>query len=395
MDIKTHTLVIKKLEKVLKDSGKKVEYNVSLILRLADLYSERARLKSIKEGDQDCKDACLGSDKDRRKAIASYRSLLAHVDGEVGATIIMQTAHLHQVLGEVEEAKRLYQGVLKEKSKRSSAIVGQAYAGLAGIQFMQNDFKSALKNYDAALKQKDTKKKGFLVYRKAWSMLNTGKTTAAIATLRGLLSNETLLDVTDGENFTTNKSFREDVSRDYASFLARKNLKQSDIDSLAELSPKSVFEQNLFYLGTEAERVGQHTAALMVWDRYLQNKDISHIQRLEIQTRTAKILFDLNRKNQALVAYKKALGMWKKNGCSDEVDCEGIALKLRNFPIVWNKLEKKKPSALVHAAYLAFVDTFPKDFEMMNWAAQISRKRGKFLQSSKDYHVAGIKAKPF
>ena len=395
MDIKTHTLVIDKLEKVLKDSPKKTEHNFSLILRVADLYSERARLRSIKEGDQDCKDACLGSNKDRRKAINHYRSLLTHVDGEIGATIIMQAAHLHQMLGEVNEAKRLYQGVLKEKSKRSSQIIGQAYAGLAGIQFMQSDFKQALKNYESALKQKDTQKKGFLVYRKAWCLLNTGKTIAAIRSLRGLLSNQNLLDVTDGDNFKTNKSFREDVSRDYASFLARKNLKQSDIDSLAELSPKSVFEQNLFYLGTEAERVGQHTAALMVWDRYLENKEISYIQRLEIQTRTSKILFDLNRKKKSLTAYKAALQMWKKNGCKDEVDCEGIYLKLRNFPIVWNKLEKKKPSSLVHASYLAFLDTFPKDFEMMNWAAQISRKQKKYLQSAKDYRAAGVIAKGF
>jgi hypothetical protein len=395
MDIKTHTLVIKKLEKVLKDSPKKVEHNVSLILRLADLYSERARLKAIKEGDDDCKDACLGSDKDRRKAIDSYRRLLPHVDGEIGATIIMQSAHLHQILGEVDQAKRLYQGVLKEKSKRSSQIVGQAYAGLAGIQFMQSDFHRALKNYDSALKQRDSEKKGFLLYRKAWCLLNVGKTTAAINSLRGLLSNSSLLDVTNGENFKTNKSFREDVSRDYASFLARKNLTQADIDSLAELSPKSVFEQNLFYLGTEAERVGQHNAALMVWDRYLENKEIPYIQRLEIQTRTAKILFDLNRKKQAQTAYKVALSMWKKNGCSDEVECQGIYQKLRNFPISWNKLEKKKPSHLVHSSYMAFMDTFPKDYEMMNWAAQISRKKKWFLQASKDYHSAGVIAKPY
>ena len=106
MDIKTHSLVIEKLEKVLKDSPKKREHNVSLVLRLADLYAERARMKALKEGDKNCQDPCFGSDVDRKAAIDHYNSILPIIDGEVGASVVMQTAHLYQLLNDGKKAKK-------------------------------------------------------------------------------------------------------------------------------------------------------------------------------------------------------------------------------------------------------------------------------------------------
>lgn len=392
MDVETHTLVINKLERVLSESKKKPEQNLSLILRVADLYAERARLVNMQEVEKNC-EACLGSKSDREKAIAHYKSITPYVEGDIGATVLMQTAHLYQMVGKNAQAKRLYKGIIKDRRNRSSRVVGQAYSGLAHLEFNEGKFSSALKNYNHAIARKDVPQKGFLVYRKAWCLLNTGKTTRAIREMKRVLTTPELLDVSDGMDLVANGTFQQDVSRDFASFLVRKNITAADIDLLDSLSPEPVKKSNLFYLGTEAERLGQKSAALLVWAIYTQRDDVPFEEKLEIQARRAKIHYDLNQKKQALAQYKEALKLWRSQKCRDAVDCEGIYQRLRNFPVSWNKMEKKKPTKLVHQAYRAFVGTFKDDFEMHYWSAQVARKLGNYRAAVTDYRRAAVTAK--
>lgn len=392
MDVETHTLVINKLERVLKESNKKPKQNLSLILRVADLYAERARLITMQEVEKNC-DACMGSKTDREKAIAHYKSITPYVEGDIGATVLMQTAHLYQMVGKNKQAKKLYRGIIKDRRNRSSRVVGQAYSGLAHLEFNEGKYSSALKNYNHAISRKDVPQKGFLIYRKAWCLLNTGKTTKAIHELKTVLSSPELLDVSGGMDLVANETFQQDISRDFASFLVRKNLTANDIDLLDSLSPEKVKKTNLFYLGTEAERVGQKSAALLVWAVYTQRKDVPFEEKLEIQARRAKIHYDLNQKNQALVQYKAALKLWGSAKCRDAVDCEGIYQRLRNFPVSWNKMQKKKPTKRIHQAYRAFLETFKDDYEMHYWSAQVARNLGDYRSAVTDYRRAAMTAK--
>lgn len=392
MDVETHTLVIGKLEGVLKDSKKKPEQNLSLILRLADLYAERARLNVMKEVEKNC-DACLGSKADRERAIALYKSITPFVEGDIGATVLMQTAHLYQLVDKNSQAKKLYRGIINNPKGRSSKVVGQAYSGLAHMEFNEGRFSSALKNYNKAISIRDVPQKGFLIYRKSWCLLNTGKTNAAIGELKRVLQSPELLDVSGGMDLVANSTFQQDVSRDFASFLVRKNLTANDIDLLDSVSPEAVKKSNLFYLGTEAERVGQKTAALLVWSVYTQRKDVPFEEKLEIQTRKAKIHLDLNQRKQALVEYGKALSLWSSAPCRDAVDCEGIYQRLRNFPIGWNKLQSKKPTKQIHRAYRLYLGTFKDDFEMHYWGAQVARKLNDYRSAVVDYRNAALSAK--
>lgn len=392
MDIETHTLVINKLERVLSDSGKSPKQNLSLILRVADLYAERARLKSIAEVEKNCT-GCLGSKKDRKSAIAQYKKITPHLEGEVGATVLMQTAHLHQLVQETKKAKNLYKEVIRQRKRRSSKVVAQAYTGLANLYFLENKYKKSLKNYNLALSEKSAPKKGFLIYRKAWCLLNIGKTKSAVRELTTLLESPRYLDVSDGADLLANASFQEDVSRDFASFLVRTSLNSKKIQLLQDLSPDKVKKQNLFYLGTEAERVGQKKSALLVWDVYTQRADIPFEEKLEIQTRKAKIRLDLGQKSLALKEYKVALKLWASGSCKDSVDCEGIRQKLRSLPVTWNQLEKKTPTRRNHQAYRAYTQVFNSDFEMHYWAAQLARNLNLFKQSVHDYRRASQAAK--
>lgn len=392
MDIETHTLVIEKIEGVLKDSQKKPEQNLSIILRLADLLAERARLKYMAEMDQKC-DSCLGSKADRESAIRHYQSITPFVEGDVGATVLMQTAHLYQMLGNTKAAKNLYSQIIKERKKRSALVVAQAFTGLAHLEFQLGEFDNALKNYNNALAIKEAPQKGYLVYRKAWCLLNTGKTRQAVRQMEGLLKDDALLDVSGGMDLVANRTFQEDVSKDFASFLAREPISEKVIQTLDLISPDTVKKANLFYLGTEAERVGQKQAALLVWSFYTQRDDVSVEEKLEIQTRRAQIHLDLNQKKSALAQYQEAMKLWQTNQCKDAVDCEGIAQRLRNFPISWNRLEKKNPTAMIHSAYRAYVQAFTADFEMHNWAAQVARNLNMYREAAEDYKNAALAAK--
>ncbi len=393
MDVETHTLVIDKLERVLKESKKNPKQNLSLILRVADLYAERARLLTMQEVEKNC-DACLGSKADREKAIAHYKSITPYVEGDIGATVLMQTAHLYQMVGQNEMAKSLYKSIIGDRINRSSRVVSQAYSGLAHLEFSENKYSSALKNYNHAIARKDVPQKGFLVYRKAWCLLNTGRTTQAINELKKVLTTSELLNVSDGMDLVANETFQQDISKDFASFLVRKNLTARDIDFLDSVSPEKVKKSNLFYLGTEAERVGQKSAALLVWSVYTQRSDVPFEEKLEIQARKAKIHYDLNQKKQALDQYKEALKLWRSQKCQDTIDCEGIYQRLRNFPVSWNKMQKKKPTKLIHQAYQAYLETFKDDFEMHYWSAQVARKLNDYQAAVIDYRKAAVAAKP-
>src|SRR6476646_2030307 len=72
MDLETHTLVVEKLRSVLKNDLKDVA-RAPIQLRLADVLSERARLKAQKEVESNCDD-CQKSKEDRQEALSLYES---------------------------------------------------------------------------------------------------------------------------------------------------------------------------------------------------------------------------------------------------------------------------------------------------------------------------------
>lgn len=390
MDIDAHDMVISKLEGAVSHLDKRPEQKLPIILRLADLYSDRARMKYLTEVDQHC-DNCLQSQSDRRKALNLYQSIFESLDTELQGKILVQMAHLHQILNEHPQAIALFKRVINGK-QYPRTVVGLAHTGLGEVEFQRGRYKQAQPHYEQALKIKETPRRGFVTYRLAWCHLNQGRRQVAINTLVSILKSPELLKLTTSDGVTLDPSFHEDVSRDLATFLARGSVGPQQIRMLSELSPSAARRANLFFLGTETDRLGQKKASVLVWKTYLAEGNPEPLEALEIQIRMAQLEYDLGRKSQALIDYDKAVKLWEKHGCHDEIECEGLQVRLRNFPINWNKAEKRTPSRQILTAYTTYTRFFTQDIEMHYWAALLARELKDWQEAHKLYRRSSVLA---
>lgn len=372
MDLNTHDLVIEKLEGVIKNLDKKIEQKVPIILRVADLYADRSRMKFIAEVEKKC-EGCLGSKSDRKAAIAHYMTIIDHVEGDTQAQALIQAAHLHKLLGETKKALDLYTSVAFSNKRYSPLLRGTALGGVGEMQFQMGDFKKAKANIEKALNIAETPQKGFLMYRLAWCQLNLGETARATNTMVNLLRNSELLQLKSTASGANASSFHEDVSRDFATFLAKGNVGQKEINLLIDLSPQTVQRSNLFFLGEETDRLGQKNGSLTVWRNYVALGKLTTQEELEIQIRVAQLNYDLGRLADATTEYDKAISAWKKRGCNGDV-CNELRIRLRNFVTVWNKAKKKTPDLALLKAYKSYLSVFNEDVEMMYWAGDVARQ---------------------
>src|SRR5437868_386349 len=89
MSAQTQDLVIERMERVISTLEKTDPSWVASQQRLADLLSERARVRFMQEVEANC-DGCKGSKKDRVQAIAIYEDLLRSVNLNDNGTILFQ-----------------------------------------------------------------------------------------------------------------------------------------------------------------------------------------------------------------------------------------------------------------------------------------------------------------
>src|SRR3990167_5037838 len=95
MDLSTHNIVIEKLENILSETEAQDIKRIDLTRRLADLYSERARIENMQESEQNL--AEIQSKKDRERALYLYRDLLTRVSKKDQAEVLMLMAHLYRM----------------------------------------------------------------------------------------------------------------------------------------------------------------------------------------------------------------------------------------------------------------------------------------------------------
>ena len=131
MDSDTHTVVIDKLEMSL--SKAKDDETISLApvrARLADLYSDRSRLREMEENKSGAK--ASGSKADRKRALQLYVEVLKEASKEERGQILIHMSHLNLLLAQVPQAEAIYELIIKEgPSKHAPTILQQAYAGRA------------------------------------------------------------------------------------------------------------------------------------------------------------------------------------------------------------------------------------------------------------------------
>ncbi len=396
MDSEIHSLVIQKLETVLKQTHE--DQNVSLKpvrARLADLYAERARLRSMDEAARNCTD-CKGALDDRRRALAMYKTVLEETSKETRGPMMLQMAQLHELNNEPTAASQLDEKIIAEGlSKHSKKVVAEALVGRAETRFGAGDLDHAQIDFESALKLVDDYRRGPILHRIAWCELNKGQQVVAARTLVHILETPELL-MTDSTNRSeVDLPFQEDVARDLATFFARGEVSHREIALLESLSPERAKKDILKHFAGECERLGQKKAAIETW-AIVAKYESNSSDRLEALVRLAQIRFDLGERKEALAGLREAVDFWKKSGCESEKStgdaCTVLAERVRALVLSWNRLEKKQPSALLLEAYLAYLSLFDKDMEMTEWAAEVARTQKQFATAASLFHRASILA---
>lgn len=392
MNLETTTLVVEKLRSVLKTDLKDVA-RAPIQLRLADNLAERARLKAINEVETNC-DNCQKSREDRTEALALYESAFENKNVSQAVdkgAVLMQMAHLNELLLKRDQAAAIYNQAIKApKGKYSQATVASSYIGLADYHFQKGQFAKSKELYEKALKISARGMQGSILYRIAWCKLNLGEGPQATALLKKILNNPELLTRQTPQGAIFDASFQEDVSRDLATFIARGRVTQKEIAELKQLSPDAVEKNNVEYLATETDRVGNRKASLLAWAAYLELEP-NREERLEAYARISRLYVESGSRDQAVASLNGLAKEFSSSSCSSQL-CTTILENTRKLIGDWAKLEKKQASPQLLQGYLAYIKMKPADLEMIFWAAELAQKQKQYQNALSLYRDASTLA---
>ena len=370
VDPKTRDMLIQKLTQVYLNLAPADSSKVPITLRLADLHAERARLDAMKDLESGCT-VCEAGKADRKKALQYYQEVLPKVSPDSMGKVLAQVGHLYEMTGNEKDAVATYEKILKDpKSPEASA---EANLSLAEVYFKRKDFPKARGYYAAVLASPAGASRGLAAYRVAWCDFNDGKTDEAIAGLKKILTTPELASKSGGGAGVAqvDRQFQEEVSRDLATFMARKTVTVADAKSLYDLSPESAKLANASYLASELERLGQPQGAIALW-RFVQDKQSKPSARLEGNVRLAQLEMEQKQTVEASKDFQQALSIWSTMGSCNDQDCAELHARMRKFVTDWNRSEKKVVSDQLLEAYQAYLKAFPNEADMTLWAGKVA-----------------------
>ncbi|MBC7420619.1 MAG: tetratricopeptide repeat protein [Bdellovibrio sp.] len=372
-DTSSQDLLIKKLTQIQLNLAPSDASRNSVVLRLADLHSERARLLSMKEINDGCT-VCKAGDADRIKSLSYYNEALAKAPDSVKAKVYLQLGHLYELNGQKDKAEKNYAQILSISSNPME--LAEAHLSLAESAFRKNDFKTAISHYEKVLATEGASSQGLAAYRKSWCLFKMGQPEQAIEQLKVILKDPKLQSRMAISRGVADNQFLEEVSRDLVTFMGARGIKAGDAETIYSLTPESFRLQQVTLLAREGLRLGQKEMDLKVWEFVAEKHNDPKI-RLEAKVRQAQLLFDLKKTDAAQNQYAGALGLWTAAGCTVE-SCDEIYKGLRQFVIGWNRIEIKKPSAELVSAYQDYLKVFPQDVDMQIWTAQAMALNGQY-----------------
>ncbi|CAN5563060.1 hypothetical protein BH10BDE1_BH10BDE1_29170 [soil metagenome] len=384
-DKQTRDLLIQKLTQVYSTLPQTDSARNPLTLRLADLHAERARQEAMDELQKGCT-VCNGGKDDRQKALRYYQDVLPKLNDTQVAKVLPQVGHLYQMTGQEKLAIETYEKVIR--ANKQPEAVAEAELSLAEIAFKKRDFLKAKSHYAKVLEIPQSGSKGLAAYRLAWCDFNSGNLEPAISGLSKILSTPELSSRSaSGGVVQVDRSFQEEVSRDLATFLARRTVTVADAKLIYDLSPDTVKLPNLAYLAGETERLGQAKSAIELW-RFSQDRQTKPRAKVEGYIRLAQLEMEQKNPKAAGQDFDLAMNLWPSAiGPDSSVDDQAKEMKsrLRKLVLDWNRNEKKSPSDELALAYKTYVKTFPVEADMTVWLAQVLREKKEYAEAVQNY----------
>ncbi|HEY8269514.1 MAG TPA: hypothetical protein VIG33_01390 [Pseudobdellovibrionaceae bacterium] len=383
MNTQTQDMVIERMERIVSAMEKSDKSWLPSQQRLADLLSERARLRFMQEVEANC-DACKGSKADRLKAVSIYENLLQEVKVNDHGPILFQLAHLHEMAGQPDAAIALFERIIKEaKAKKiSKDIVSHSQASLGDLLFQKGKFKEAYTHYKISLKDTNLKGRGLVIYNMAWCEFNLDKLNSGITTMEGLLKRPDLIvrENSDGSGEANGTKydpvFHADIVRDLATFYARRPITNKEITSYETFAPKEKRKELLLLFASEADRLGQKKAAAAIYNHYLEDTTLSQEERLEAFVKLAQVNYDGGDATKSTQDFAKAALEFQKN-CKEAEKCQELGKTMKHYVTEIHRAKKLKPDADLLNSYLIYNKTFPNDTEMAQLGAQVADDMGK------------------
>lgn len=382
MNSETQDLVIKKMERVLSAMSESDSSWISSQQRLADLLSERARMRFMQEIETQC-DGCKGSKADREKAVKIYETLIKTVNLKEDGLILFQLAHLYKMAGNNEKAQKLFESVLTKKT--SSQILTRSRVGLADLLFQKGEFKKAHSLYVLALNDKNLENRPLIIYNKAWCEFNMEKLRLAISTLFNLLSRPEQITRENDDGKTYDAAFHSDLLRDLVIFYSKKTVTEKDINSYEKLIPETKRKEMLLHFATEVNRVGQKKAARIILDKYLQDPSLTQEERMNALITKAQVNYDGGQSAQSTLDFAKAVAAFQDTGCDKSEECLKIQKNMKHYVTEVHRSKKLKPDADLLNSYSIYAKSFPNDRDMLQRGAQVAIDIGNFAAAVQLY----------
>jgi hypothetical protein len=389
MDSETQNLVISRLEQIISGMSKTDSSWSASNLRLADLLSERARLRFMNEVEANCK-GCKGSGADRIQALKIYGMIVDKTKGEEKGVILFQMAHLHELGSDSKKAMAVYRSILHDKKSYSRDVVTRSRVSLADLYFQAANAKEAKKLYLEALKDNSIPQKGMALYRLAWCEYNLGNFKSAIRILESLAGNKSLLVSQGTEGQVFDPVFQSDVLHDLITFYAQDTVTTGRINKFLSMVPPENKKEMTLLFAQESSRLGQKQAAATLYRIYLQDKTLTKEESLNASLALVQTSYDEGQSKAAVAAFAETAAAYRKN-CSDETKCKELQKQMRHFVTELHKLKLSKLDTDLLTAYEIYAQTFPTDVEMGILGAQVAvdmklhTKANQFYASAADH----------
>lgn len=378
--------LVVKFEDILKGLNAKDPLRLSVTLRLADLLLERGQQKKIDDS-KDCKE-CTSGHADLKRALSLYEFLKNKPSFPQQERIFFQIGHINEVLNRSNRAIQAYTQVIQNFKLKH--LHSKAYIALGELFYKENAFKKAKTHFLKGL-QFDISNKGFIFYRVAWCDYHLGQTKSAVAMLFKLLMlPKVFLLKSDGSS--SNKEIdillQEEVSRDLATFLAKADPSQKDIDLLYELSPQDWKRDNMVYLAKELFRLGHIDKSLLVWQKIKSQKS-SNINQVQASIWISKILIEKRQEKRAVKEISYAFQNWQNVDCRIEKQkCDDLKEQIRESLVVWYKNNETHPVLPLLQAYRIYLKRFDNDLGLIYLAGDLAQKLKLFKESIQFYKIA-------
>jgi hypothetical protein len=368
--------LIEKFTSVYKNLDPQDTTRAVVSLRLADLWSEKARLESTENP--------ANGIKSRDFSILYYKEALKYENlKEVSASIgriYIQLGHMYELNSFSDLAQESYKKVLSLESQK--ALHAEAFLALGEMEYRFKNYKDAKAWLEKVVADSKAQNRGMAAHRIAWCDYYLEQIDTAKAALISLLNDKNLI---------TNEQFQAEVARDLSTFAIKKGLKEDDINLIFSLSPASEKIAILTSVAADTERLGQLAISEKVWKFTLdQQKD--PVAQLEIWVHLMQVNYGQNKKAEALSSMSEALKLWSKVSNPAQVEFKAeMKSRIKSTLIEWNKLEKTQASPLLLSAYKQYLEIFNTDYDVAVWAA-VSSQQAQNMEMAKAFFNISAKS---